>query len=351
MKRVPIGVTAIIIATMLTLVALATGCSSQSAASPTRTAEKVSLEASDAPAPANHASNANGGQAGATGSIAASSPSSSTSLPSSAPRAASSSKVSEAASQAAAIADASGMQVAVSVVDLASSDRDGHLADEPMVSASMIKLAIAYTFLEQVAAGVYSLDDYYTLQASDIVGGTGSLGSFGAGAQVTYGQLVNKMISESDNTATNILIDAVGMNAVNSTAQKLELSATQLNRYMMDSEAMANGVENYTSANDVAALLQMAYEGLFVNPECSAVMMEALEQQQDYGGIQGGLPAGVTFAHKTGTLGTVRHDGGIVECEHPFVLVTLCGGPGFYEQGALDVMAEIASSTYDILVN
>ena len=251
-----------------------------------------------------------------------------------------------------AIAQASGMEVNAAVIDLTSGGVAGYRGSEPMVSASMIKLAIAYAFLERVQAGEYSLDAYYTLQSSDIVGGTGTLAGLGAGASVSYGELLNKMISVSDNTGANVLISAAGgMDAVNASARSLGLSATSLNRYMMDSSAMAAGIENYTSADDVAKLLQMAYEGTFVDASSSALVMQALEEQSDYGGVLAGLPSGVTFAHKTGTLSTVRHDGGIVEGDHPYALVVLCGGDGFYEQGALNAMAQIASATYADIVS
>lgn len=243
-----------------------------------------------------------------------------------------------------ALANASGMQVCTVVTDLRTGATAGYQSNEQMVSASMIKLVIAYAFLEQaVANGGYSLDGMYTLQPGDIVGGTGTLGSLGAGATVSYREILTKMISVSDNTGTNILIDAVGMDAVNATARNLGLTATQLNRHMMD----FNGTENYTSASDVAKLLEKAYNGTFVNAEGSALVMQALEAQQDIGGLLNGLPAGTVFAHKTGTLTTVRHDGGIVEGERPFVVVVLCGGAGFYEGGALSTMAQIASAAYE----
>ena len=355
MKRFPTIAISICVSALLCLFALAAGCAPERKPVPASSTEKVSFSVSDTMTSSSSASQGSGSSTTASntasdGDKRDTSTSTSSASSASSPSASRAPVVNEAANEAAAISGASGMQVGVAIVDLASGARGGYLADEPMVSASMIKLAIAYAFLEQVAAGNYSLDGYYTLQPSDIVGGTGTLSGYGAGAQVTYGEILNKMISVSDNTGANVLIDAVGMDAVNATARKLELSATQLNRYMMDTDAIAAGVENYTSANDVAALLEMAYNGSFVSPEYSSVVVEALEQQQDYGGIMAGLPADVTFAHKTGTLSTVRHDGGIVECERPFVLVTLCGGPGFYEQGALNAMAQIAGTTYSALV-
>lgn len=244
------------------------------------------------------------------------------------------------------IAQSSGMSIGVACIDLGTGAYIDHQGSEPFVSASMIKLLVAYAFLEQVEKGSYTLDDYYTLQQSDIVGGTGSLRLLGAGAQVSYGEILNKMISASDNTGTNILIDAVGMDTINETAIRLELPATKMNRYMMDSTAIANGIENYTSAHDVAVLLEKVYNGTFVNTEASKIMLQALEAQEDVGGIIYGLPQDVVFAHKTGTLSTVRHDGGIAEGDKPFILVVLCGEPGYYEQGALSAMSQIASSIY-----
>lgn len=249
------------------------------------------------------------------------------------------------------IAESAGMKVGVAVIDLATGSSMGYQADEQMVSASMIKLAVAAAFLGQAKGGAFALDDTYVLQSSDFVGGTGTLSGLGAGAEVTYREIVRRMICASDNTGTNILVRAIGMDAVNDEAKKLGLTATQLNRLMMDEAASAAGIENYTSAADCAKLLQMVHDGTFVDEESSKLMLEALEQQEDWGGVRNGLPNGVTFAHKTGTLGNVRHDGGIVEGEHPYVLVVLCGGEGFYESGAHDVMARLASATYEDLVS
>lgn len=244
------------------------------------------------------------------------------------------------------IIDGSGMDVNVAFVDLAGKVSGGCGATNPMAAASMIKLIVAEEFLQQAAEGTFDLDGYYTLKDSDIVGGTGSIGGYGVGAQVLYRELVEKMISESDNTAANILIDEVGMDAVNLEAARLGLHGTQLNRYMMDSDAISAGKENYVSAADVAMLLQMVYEGTFVDEESSALVLQALEQQQDDFGISDGLPADAVFAHKTGALPDVRHDGGIVEGDHPFILVVLCGGDGFNETGAFDAMEQIAQAAY-----
>lgn len=248
------------------------------------------------------------------------------------------------------VASGAGMQVGVSVIDLPTGTAMGYQADAQMASASMIKLLVVEAFLQQVHSGAQSLDAFYTLQAGDLVGGTGTLAGLGAGAQVSYRDIVCRTIDVSDNVGANILIGAVGMDAINAEAARLGLTSTQLNRYMMDYDAIESGVENYTSAADVAALLKMVHEGTFVDADMSALVLGALEGQQDWGGVRDGLPSGTGFAHKTGTLSSVYHDGGIVEGEHPLVIVVLCGGEGFYEGGAKGVMAQLASAAYQDLV-
>lgn len=192
--------------------------------------------------------------------------------------------------------------------------------DEPFVSASIIKLAILGTLLDQAQSGALSLDDSVTVGPSDIVGGTGVIQASGAGGSYTYRQLAAYMIQDSDNVATNLIIDAVGMSAVNEYASEIGLTQTALNRRMMD---FAAGDENYTSANDVAHMLQLIYQGKLASSDASEFALDLLKGQHDNAGLLEGLPAGSVFAHKTGTLDGVFNDGGIVFDRNPYVMVVL----------------------------
>ena len=194
--------------------------------------------------------------------------------------------------------------------------------DEPFVSASIIKLAILGTLLDQAQSGALSLDDSVTVGPSDIVGGTGVIQASGAGGSYTYRQLAAYMIQDSDNVATNLIIDAVGMSAVNEYASEIGLTQTALNRRMMD---FAAGDENYTSANDVAHMLQLIYQGKLVSSDASEFALDLLKGQHDNAGLLEGLPAGSVFAHKTGTLDGVFNDGGIALDRNPYVMVVLSG--------------------------
>ncbi len=233
-------------------------------------------------------------------------------------------------------------RVCIRAIDLESGATAGVESDRQMPSASMIKLIIAETLLKQASAGKLSLDDAYELDRADVVGGTGEIQGMAAGTKLDNRELLQQMIVSSDNTATNVIIKRVGMDAVNAEAKALDLKATKLQRLMMDLDAAKEGRDNFTSADDLAKLLQMVYDGTFVDKQSSKLMLEILEQQKDNDCISKGLPEGTKFAHKTGSGTTVRHDGGIVEGEHPFVLVCLCGDDGrFSEQAAMEAMANV----------
>lgn len=211
--------------------------------------------------------------------------------------------------------------------------------EAPYVSASVIKLAILGTLLEQVQGGVLSLDDSVVVESSDIVGGTGVIQSLGSGGSYSYRQLATYMIQDSDNVATNKIIDKVGQSAVNEFASEIGLTQTRLNRRMMD---FSTGTENYVSADDVAKILQLIGNGQYVSADMSAFALELLRGQHDTSGLLEGLPEGVGFAHKTGELDEVFNDAGIVLADEPYVLVVLANDVS--QADAQSFMTEVAQS-------
>lgn len=253
-----------------------------------------------------------------------------------------------------AIANSTSMKVSISFVDLEqpqnSCSFDG---DVPIRSASTIKLMVLYELLHQAHEGMLSLDGTYTLTSSDIVGGTGILQNYGAGYVATYRELAELMINRSDNVATNVLIDTVGRDNINARAAELGLSSIQLNRHMMDTNALAAGIDNYLSSADATALLAMVYDGSFVDPQMSAFALEALKSQTDDQGILAGLPAGTAFAHKTGTLSNAQNDCGIVLGDHPYAVAVFCeadGASGYFSANeAFNIMARVGRSVTEAL--
>lgn len=230
-----------------------------------------------------------------------------------------------------------GNAVSISVVDIRTSATCDINANKQVISASMIKLAVMAAYLHAVDAGTINPQQALPLARMKIVGGTGKIQSERA-RTYTYDALCRYMIMYSDNTATNALIDALGVNAVNARARELGCTQTTLNRKLMQ---LNTGVENYTSAADVSRLLCAFYTQTAASAGQCTKAMDFLLQQTDGDGIPQGL-SGVQFAHKTGTLGGIRHDGGIVMARSPYTIVVMCELP---EGKANALMAQVARKT------
>lgn len=214
-----------------------------------------------------------------------------------------------------------GDAVAIVVAPLNSAEIAAVNGSQVFTAASMIKLLILAELFYEVDQGNIDLNETYTLQYSDMVGGSGRLQQMGVGSEFTYDELAYYMIAFSDNVATNILIDRLGFDAINQRAADLGLEGTSLNRKMMDLNA---GVENYITANDATFLLRGFAQGTLVSSDLCDRAESYLLAQDDNLGLFDGLPESVPFGHKTGSLTTIRHDGGIVYGPNPYVIVVLC---------------------------
>jgi possible beta-lactamase class A len=178
-------------------------------------------------------------------------------------------------------------------------------------SASMIKVFILSYLFEKVDKGEISLQDLYVLKPSDKVGGSGVLYGYESGSILTIDTLARLMIAESDNTATNILIDKLGLENINSYLLNQGYMDTQLNRKMMDLIAIDKGIENYTSAKDLGNWFLKLAKGELASDLANKKMIHYLLEQTDTECISLALPNRV-IAHKTGELASVYHDGGII---------------------------------------
>jgi beta-lactamase class A len=197
-------------------------------------------------------------------------------------------------------------------VDLTSGERITRLERETFPTASTIKLAIVYELFKQAAEGKIRLDETITLDRGKAVGGSGVLFELGT-PTLSIHDYAALMVTLSDNTATNILIDRLGMEQIARRMQGLGLNATKLRRHMMDTAAARRGDENVSTPEDIAGLLQaMPPDGL-----------ELLKKPKE-SRLRKGLPSGVVTADKPGELEGVRVDAGIVYAKNrPFVLCVM----------------------------
>ena len=212
-------------------------------------------------------------------------------------------------------------KVSVAVQALADSNVSfSYRADERVPSASVIKLPIMLEAMERVKAGTMDLNEIHILTDSEKAGGDGVLKTYSHRSRVSYRDLLRLMLIYSDNTATNIFINELGMDAINARMQSIGLTKSRLNRVMMDTLAAKQGRENYVTASEMNALLTKIYRHAVATPALCDEMLTILKQNDDSLTIPHLLPKETVVAHKTGTLVYVRGDAGIVYAAKPFVL-------------------------------
>ena len=202
--------------------------------------------------------------------------------------------------------------MAYTIVDLTSGDRFAHLETSALPTASTIKLAVVYELFKQVEEGRVRLDDTLVLDRAKAVGGTGVLADLGT-PTLSIRDYAVLMVRLSDNTATNVLIDRLGMQKIAQRLQALGLTATKLRRHMMDTAAARRGDENVSTPDELARLLKTMNDGM---PQAIELLKKPKENR-----LRKGLPEGVQSADKSGELEGVRVDAGIVFAKNrPYVL-------------------------------
>ena len=179
-------------------------------------------------------------------------------------------------------------------------------------SASLVKVPIMLSCFYAAQEGRIGLKDTIALKSSDKVSGSKVLGNYPAGSVFTVEELFNPMITQSDNAAANILIDYVGFDVLNIYFKKIGLKNTNIARKMMAFIERREGEENYTTAKDMAYLLEELYYKRFLNKDISEKCLELLGQQKINDRIPKKLPRGTFVMHKTGLERHVCHDVGIV---------------------------------------
>ena len=199
--------------------------------------------------------------------------------------------------------------------------------DKKVLSASMIKLLILAELMKKISENKFSLSDTIMIADSMKTGGDGVLKELNTAHHFTLKELATLMIIVSDNQATNILIDFLGMENISQLGKELDLKETFLGRKMMDAEARKKGYDNYTCADDISLLLKLIYQEKLINKEASQLMLDILLRQQQGERLQRYLPSDIKIAHKCGDLDNLENDGGIIWLgDRAYILVVLTNG-------------------------
>ncbi|MBU1630256.1 MAG: class A beta-lactamase-related serine hydrolase [Candidatus Omnitrophica bacterium] len=243
-------------------------------------------------------------------------------------------------------------EAGILIKDLQSNWKISFNKDKLFPSASVVKIPILVSCLSAIGDGKLNPDSVIRLRSIDKASGSGVLKNMSTGKEISINELFELMITKSDNTAANILIDRLGFEYLNSSFKSLGIKNTNLSRKMVDFKARSRGVENYTTAEDIALVLEKIYRGEIVNSDISEQCLDLLKQQKINDRIPKYLPKEAVIAHKTGLERFVCHDAGIVYTPNgDFVICALVKHSETTSKSAKKFIANIAEIAYQYFEN
>lgn len=242
----------------------------------------------------------------------------------------------------------------VAILDLNTGQKFLLHPDEVFPQASSIKIAVLAELYHQAQqsaqgmAGKAKLTDLYTMQPSDLVPDSDIMGGLTPGVtRITNRDLATMMIAVSDNSATNVLIDRVGMDNVNTLMDSLGLTHTRLRRKMMDIKAAGEGRENISTPREMMTLLEMLYRGKVLNKQMTDDFLTMLSTHKS-SFLPRDLPDGLRIANKPGELEAVRNDSGIVFAQNRPYIICIMTTYLKNERAGEEAISRISRVTYQM---
>lgn len=254
-------------------------------------------------------------------------------------------------------------EVGLYVADLQTKETFTVNPHRPFPAASVIKVPLLALLLEDAQEGRVDLGRSIGIAPENRVGGTGILCELPENIALPLSSFAKLMIVLSDNIATNTVIDAVGMERLNDFCRKRGMPDTRLQRKMMDFDAIARGLNNYTSAADIGEMLTLLAEGKWATPEISSTAVDYLAGQQLRSKLPALIPAvpvysttedrtvppegKVYVAHKTGELPGVQHDTGIFTLpdRRRYVIAMLTSGLS-EDRAGIEAIGKVSLAVY-----
>ena len=242
----------------------------------------------------------------------------------------------------------------VAILDLNTGQKFLLHPDDVFPQASSIKIAVLAELYHQAQqsaqgmAGKAKLTDLYTMQASDLVPDSDIMGGLTPGVtRITNRDLATMMIAVSDNSATNVLIDRVGMDNVNTLMDSVGLSHTRLRRKMMDIKAAGEARENVSTPREMMTLLEAIYRGKVLNKQMTDDFLTMLSTHKS-SFLPRDLPDGLRIANKPGELEAVRNDSGIVFAQNRPYIICVMTTYLKNERAGEEVISRISRAAYQM---
>jgi len=210
-------------------------------------------------------------------------------------------------------------QVSIAIEELDGEVEFRHEADRPMPTASLCKLPVMIETYRQAAAGSIDLEQFIELREEDKVPGSGILTPhFSAGTKIPLKDAIRLMIAYSDNTATNLVLDQIGLKATSDTMKLWGLPQTKIHAqvFRRDTSIFPERSQKFglgsTTAAEMLTLLTRLHRHELMTEGDSETMLKHLLACQDDRKLARFLPSGIKIAHKGGAVSNVRCDAGIL---------------------------------------
>lgn len=212
-----------------------------------------------------------------------------------------------------------------------------------IAAASTIKIPVLIAFFQDVDAGKIRLDEMLTMRKELIGSGSGEFQYLPPNSQFSALEVATKMITISDNTATNMLIARLGgIGAVNQRMQSWGLTTTKIHNLLPDLEGT-----NLTTPKDLALLMARVSQGELVSMRSRDRLLDIMRKTVTDSLLPQGLGEGATIAHKTGDIGTVIGDAGLIDLPNGkrYAIGVLVKRP-FNNYQAGELIRQISRTTY-----
>ena len=220
--------------------------------------------------------------------------------------------------------------------------------DTPFPAASIIKIPVLISLFKTIEAGKFSKNDKIPLEEYYRSEGSGSLQYKPEGYSLTIDDLARLMITESDNSSTNMLMSAIGsMTSVNDDVKSWGLKNTHINTWLPDM-----GGTNYTTSKDLVTMLYNLDNEAFLSLESRADIFDYMGHVKNNRLLAAGIPSDASIAHKTGDIGSMLGDAGIIYAPNgrKYIVAILVKRP-YNDYSAKEFIVNASSTIYNYMTN
>ena len=222
-----------------------------------------------------------------------------------------------------------------------------YINDTQIKSASVIKVFVMAAAYKRIKEGKLDPKKVMTLTADMKVGGTGILQGMKNGTKKTFEELVELMITVSDNTASNMVVKELGFDYINKTIAEIGCKDTKLGYYFILTPP--KGARNTISVRDLNLFYEKLYTNSYLGKEYDQKMIKIMSKVTNRTKLVSLLPKGTVVAHKTGCIIAHEHDAGIVFGPKKDYLISVLAKDLKNPSRGIQVIQRISKLTYDYL--